>query len=109
MIIVIHSKIGDETLEKIGEDVPGYTKVVVDIKREILAAGGKVHTEVEKTMLRIGSKPADLWGGGIDLKTGKIDFDAPMNKKPQQVNDSREVLDPVVRQKMEKIIRNLIK
>ena len=109
MVIVIHSKVDDWTLEKIGEDVPGYLKVVVDIKREILAAGGKAHAEAEKVMLRIGSKPADIWGAGVDLKTGKIDFDAPMNKKPQQVNDSREVLDPVVRKKMEEIIRNLIR
>ncbi len=107
--MIIKQKVNEDTLKKVAEDLNGYVKVVVDVGRKILAAGGKLHVDAEKLMLDDGSKQADLWGGGLDLETGEIDFDSMINLRPSQGNSSREVLDKNMRKQMESIIRGLLR
>lgn len=109
MLLIIRKKADNETLERIGEDLNGYVKVTVDIKRGILAAGGALHVDAEKLLLEDGSKQSDVWGGGIDFETGEVDFDSLINLRPAQKNTSREVLDQNIRKKMEEIIHKLLK
>ena len=109
MLLIIREKANEEALKKIADDLDGYVKVVVDTKRNILAAGGKLHTDGERMMLEDGSRQADLWGGGIDFETGEIDFDSMINLRPNQNNTSREVLNQDIRKQMELIIHSLLK
>ena len=109
MLLIIKQKANEDTLKQIAEDLDGYVKVVVDIRRKILSAGGKLHVDGERILLKDGSKQADLWGGGIDLETNEIDFDSMINLRPGQNNSSREVLDQEIRKEMETIIRGLLK
>ena len=109
MLLIIKQKADENTLKKIAEDLDGYVKVVVDIKRKILSAGGKLHVDGERMLLKDGSKQVDLWGGGIDLETNEIDFDSMINLRPAQNNPSREVLDQAIRKEIEAIIRSLLK
>jgi len=109
MLLIVKDKANKDILEKVAEDIDGYVKVVVDIRRKILSAGGKLHTDGEQLLLQDGSRQNDLWGGGIDLETGSIDFDSLINLRPRQGNTSREVLDQNIRKQMEMIIRNLLK
>jgi hypothetical protein len=109
MLLIVRQKADEETLKKVAEDIDGYVKVVVDVRRKILSAGGKAHVDGEELMLQDGSKQSDLWGGGIDFETGEIDFDSVINLRPGQGNSSREVLDKVVRQQMEIIIHALLR
>ena len=39
----------------------------------------------------------NLWGGGIDLETKKIDFNSFINIRPNQGNDSNEIQDSNIR------------
>ena len=41
MLIIIRSKINSESLKQVAEDLKGYVKVVVDIKREFYLRGRK--------------------------------------------------------------------
>ena len=109
MLLIIRKKAGEDDIKKISEDLSGYVKVTVDIKRGILAAGGMLHVDSERLLLEDGSKQADLWGGGIDFETGEIDFDSMINIRPAQGNRSRDVLDKKIREKMEEIIHRLLK
>lgn len=109
MLLIIREKANEEILKKIAEDLEGYVKVVVDLKREILTAGGKLHVDGEKLLLRDGSKQSDLWGAGIDFETGEVDFDSMINLRPGQGNSSREVLDKDVRNQIEILIRGLLR
>ena len=84
MLTIIRSKIDQETREKVAEDLKGYIKVVVDVKRKILSAGA-----------------------GLDLETNEMDFDSMINLRPTQ-NKSREMLDPNIRQQIESITRSLL-
>ncbi len=109
MPLIIREKANEEILKKVADDFDGYVKVVVDVKRKILAAGGKLHVDGEKLLLQDGSKQADLWGAGIDFETGEVDFDSMINLRPGQGNSSREVLDKDVREQIEIIIRGLLR
>lgn len=109
MLLIIGQKADKETLKKVAEDLDGYVKVVVDVSRKILSAGGKLHVDGEKILLQDGSRQTDLWGGGIDFETGSIDFDSLINLRPGQGNTSREVLDQNIRKQMEMIIHNLLR
>lgn len=109
MLILITSKANEETLEKAAEDLEGYIKFVVDIEKKILTAGGLRHYDGEQLLLQNGSKQENLWGGGLDLETGEIDFDSMINIRPNQGNASREVLSGEIRQQVEEVVRSLLK
>ena len=109
MLTIVRTKIDEETLQKVAEDLEGYMKVVVDIERNILTAGGKRHIEGEQLLLQDGSSQRNLWGGGLDLETEEVDFDSMINIRPIDGNTSREVLSEPIRKKMEKTIRNLLR
>ena len=109
MILVFRKKASEKGLKQVAEDFDGiYIKVVVDVKREILAAGGERHVDAEQKLLEDGSKQADLWGGGADVKSGEIDYNSMINLRPNQGNLSREIMSPEVRKKFDKIVRELL-
>ena len=109
MLLIVRQRADEAILKKVSEDLDGYIKVVVDIRRNILSAGGKMHVDGEKMMLQDGSKQADLWGGGLDLETGSVDFDSMINLRPGQGNTSREVLDQKIRGQMDVVIHRLLR
>lgn len=109
MLVLIKSQTDDETLKKAAEDLEGYVKVVIDLEKEILTAGGLRHVEGEQLLLKMGSKQENLWGGGLDLQTGEVDYDSMINIRPNQENTSREVLSQEIRNKMLEIIKKLLK
>lgn len=108
MLLIIRSPGDKATLKKVAEDLDGYIKFVVDIEREIIAAGGLRHFEGEQLLLKDGSKQSDLWGGGLDLKTKAVDFDSMINLRPNDNNPSREILLSEVREKAIEIVKNLL-
>ena len=75
MLLIVRKKADEKVLKKVAEDLKGYVKVTVDIKRGIMAAGGELHVDGEKMLLEDGSRQTDIWGGGIDFETGEIDSD----------------------------------
>jgi len=107
MIKIIRTKIDPETRNIIARDLKGYIKVVVDIQRKILAAGGEKHVDAEQLLLKDGSRQEDLWGAGLYLETNEMDFDSLINLRPSQ-NRSREILDKNTREKVESITRSLL-
>ena len=108
MLLIVRAKIDSQTLKKIAEDLKGYIKVVVDVRRKILAAGGEKHVDGERLLLENGSPREDLWGAGLDLETGETDFDSLINLRPTQ-NRSREILDEEIRKKVATVIESLLK
>ena len=107
MLMIIRSKIDSESLKQVAEDLKGYVKVVVDVQRKILSAGGEKYVDGEQLLLKDGSRQENLWGVGLDLETNEMDFDSMINLRPAQ-NSSREILDQKVRQQVESITRSLL-
>ena len=107
MLLIIRAKTDSETLKRVAEDLKGYIKVVVDIRRGILSAGGSKHVDGEQLLLKDGSRQEDLWGAGLDLETNEMDFDSMINLRPKQ-NTSREILDQNIREQVERITRSFL-
>ena len=108
MLSIIRTKIDSESLKRVAEDLKGYIKVVVDVRRGILSAGGSKHVDGEQLLLKDGSRQEDLWGAGLDLETSEMDFDSMINLRPKQ-NTSREILDQNIREQVERITRSFLK
>ncbi|MFH1458214.1 MAG: DUF5674 family protein [Candidatus Omnitrophota bacterium] len=108
MFLIVRTKIDPETRKKIAEDLKGYIKVVVDVRRKVLAAGGEKHVDGERLLLEDDSRQEDLWGAGLDLETGEMDFDSLINLRSTQ-NRSREILDEGIRKKAAALIESLLK
>lgn len=104
MILILDLKANPEQIAEITKFYENYTKIVVDIKKEVLAAGGEYHIDCEKILLDGGSKQDDLWGGGYRFNTNEIDFMALTNYKPNQNHFTYEISFPEIRNKMGKII-----
>lgn len=108
MLLLVTSKLSEQDLKMTAEDLDGYVKFVVDLERGIMTAGGERHVQGEELLLEDGSKQENLWGGGIDLESGQMDFDSMINIRPNDNNHSREVISPEIRKKMEEIVRKFI-
>lgn len=81
---------------------------MVDVRREILAGGGERYFKGEQKLLEVGSKQENLWGGGIDLESGEIDYNSVINLRPQQDNPSRDILSKKIRQRFDQIVKKLL-
>jgi len=87
-------------------------KAVVDVKREIMAIGGELHSDEEEFLLRRGSSQNNLWGINLypDLEGDEwIEFDSVINLRPSAGNLSRGIDNPQIREKICKIVKKLIR
>lgn len=107
--LILDSKANSEQIELVSEHFNGFIKVVVDIEKEILCAGADRHVDEEQELLKSGSKQSDLWGGGLDLKSGEIDYNSMINLRPNQDNPSRDVLSKEIREKFDNVVIKILK
>lgn len=78
-------------------------KIVADLGRSLVAAGGELHADAESLLLQDGSLQADLWGANYYPGRGPdgcIEFTALINIRPAQGNRSMEIQDPEIRERV---------
>ena len=64
MIQIVEQKISSEGLRKhLGDPFDDMIKFVVDIHKQIMSLGGRLHADGEKILLESGSCQENLWGG----------------------------------------------
>jgi len=107
--MIIKEKISAEELKRLFDNSFGtMLKIVVDIEKEILSAGGEYHIDCSEELVeKEDSNQKNLWGANLH-SDGRIDFNSLINIKPLENNRSMEIQDPVIRQKVEKIIIKLL-
>lgn len=112
-IKIIRQPIGIEELRQIAlESFIEMVKAVVDVEQEIIALGGELHADEEALLLSEGSKQENLWG--INIYPNKspdewVEFISLINIRPAAGVKTMEVEDPVIREKITKIVNKLIK
>lgn len=104
MIINKSDPFTKEEIEKLKEEFGFYIKTVIDIQNKICIAGMNMHYDGEKILLGQDSSQINLWGGGVDLETKKIDFNSFINIRPNQNNDSNEIQDVNIRSEFKKLM-----
>jgi len=88
------------------QEYPKYIKLSVDIKQQILYGGSRLHFECEQKLIENeNSKNEDIWSGGVNLITKKIEYTAVANIKPSANNASIEILDSEIREKFKNIVK----
>ena len=111
-IVLVEKPITRQQLKEIGEPQFGsYVKAVVDVNRTIMAVGGDFHADEESFLLERGSSQMDLWGINLhfDLQPpDMVEFDSVINIRPGQGNPSRSVEDSIIREKIVKIVKELV-
>ena len=111
-IRIIKEKISSDEFRQIAEDNFGdMVKAVVDVKKQIMAVDGDLHSDEEALLIENGSKQQDLWGINIypDKKDEDwIEFNSMINIKPLQDNRSSEVISPKTRKRIIEIVGNLV-
>ncbi len=111
-VVLIDSAVSKQRLKEIAQEQFGsYVKAVVDINRAIMAVGGDFHADEEAFLLERGSSQMDLWGINLhfDLQPpDMVEFDSIINIRPRQGNPSRGVEDSTLREKIVKIVGELV-
>ena len=90
------------------ESFDSFVKVVVDIERGIMSAGCELHFDCAEELMKDGSLYANLWGSNVYPKDKKIDFISLMNIRPADNNKSMDIENPVIKKRVEDIIKKLI-
>ena len=86
-------------------------KMVVDVKRGIMAAGGELHSDEEAILLESGSQQKDLWGINFyphESPDEWIQFNSMINVRPSQGNRSRSVESSELQDRIRDIVSKLI-
>jgi hypothetical protein len=84
-----------------------YIKTVVDIRLQILAGGGEMHSDCEAALIDQGSQQGDIWGISWNSMSQEIFYESIVNLRPRQ-NRSMEILDPSVREQVKQIVHRLL-
>jgi hypothetical protein len=86
-------------------------KIVVDVRRQIVAVGGELHADAEQLLLEQGSQQADLWGANYYPGLGAeqcLEYTALINIRPSQGNPSMEIQDAEMRKIVHSLVERLI-
>ncbi len=88
-------------------------KAVVDIEKEIMALDAELHVDLEQTLIENENcEPKNLWGINLhpdSTPDNFVEFDSMINLKPAFNNRSRGVESAEIREKIIKIVNNLVK
>ncbi|MFB2895083.1 DUF5674 family protein [Aerosakkonemataceae cyanobacterium BLCC-F50] len=73
-----------------------------------MAGGGELHADCEQILLEDGSQQQDIWGADWFTQNKLVGFESLINIRPRQQNRSMEIQDPILRERIEKIVRHLL-
>lgn len=109
MIFIIREPATSEQISQMTQAYFGLMiKLAVDVEREILAGGGEIHADCEQKLLEDGSQQEDVWGADWYPELKRVGFESLINIRPRQQNRGMEIQDPVIREKIEIIVRHLL-
>jgi len=111
-ILVVDQRIDSAELARLVAAYFGdMVKLVVDLRREVVAVGGELHADAEELLLEQGSHQADVWGANYYPGRGAegfLEHTALINIRPSQGNPSMEIQDPETRDAVRRIVARLI-
>ena len=111
-IVIVQSRIERSELDRlVGAYFGDMVKLVVDVRREVVAIDGELHADAEQLLLEQGSRQADLWGANYYPGRGAegcLEYTALINIRPSQGNPSMEVQDAGTRELIRSLASRLI-
>jgi hypothetical protein len=108
MIHLLHTRATPNQLTEMLQELRTYIKLAVDIERGILSGGGAMHADCEAILIAEGCKQPDIWGADWVPDSQEVRFESLINIRPRHNNPSMTILDPAVRDRVEKITKQLL-
>lgn len=108
MILLLDKKATLKEFDEARKAYGDYIKIVIDIKRDILAVGGEYHVDCEEVLVKSGSKPENLFGGGYRISTKEVEYMAMSNYKPAFGMVTYEIMDQTVRNQLNKLTKKFL-
>ena len=108
IVHILRERATKQQLEEMLQTLNSYVKLAVDIRRGVIAGGGKMHADCEAVLLEDGSQQADVWG--VDWYPGnqEVVYESLINIRPRQNNRSLEIQDPGLREQIDRVVRPLL-
>jgi hypothetical protein len=107
-IYLLKERATSEQMREMLESLENYVKLAVDVEEKILAGGGILHADCEAVLLENGSIQENIWGADWLPFTREVTFESLINIRPRQNNLGLEIKDEELRERIEKIVRNLM-
>jgi hypothetical protein len=111
-IVDRNNRINLDELQKMAENMFGdLVKAVVDVERELMAVDAELHADEEALLIQNGSNHMNLWGINLypELEGDDfIEYDSMINLRPLQANRSRGVEDSALRERIRRIVHELV-
>jgi len=108
MIHLLHNKATAEQEAEMLKEYESMIKIVVDIRRRLLAGGGEMHSDCEAALLDDGSEQDDLWGANWFPAEQRIAFESLINIRPRLGNRSILIQNEDIRKQVESITREIL-
>ncbi|MEK7287242.1 MAG: DUF5674 family protein [Elusimicrobiota bacterium] len=111
-IKILREKVDPQKIKELAESVfADMIKIVADVDREILAAGGELHADAEALLLEDGSKQDNLWGANFfpwKEPFRRLQYTALINIRPGADNAGMLIQNPDIRRKVQSIVEKLL-
>jgi hypothetical protein len=108
MIHILRNKATSEQVAEMLKEYESMIKIVVDIRRRVLAGGGEMHSDCESVLLEDGSEQDDLWGANWHPAEQRTAFESLINIRPRLGNRNILIQDAGIRKQVESITREIL-
>ncbi|HLO28573.1 MAG TPA: DUF5674 family protein [Anaerolineales bacterium] len=108
MIYLLRAKATAEQVVEMLKEYESMIKIVVDIRRRILAGGGEMHSDCESVLLEDGSEQDDLWGANWYPAEQRIAFESLINIRPRLGNRNILIQNEELRKPVESVTREIL-
>jgi uncharacterized protein DUF5674 len=108
MIYILRNKATIEQLTDMLKEYENMVKIVVDIRRRVLAGGAEMHSDCESALLEDGSEQDDLWGANWFPAEQRIAFESLINIRPRLGNRNIVIQSEELRQQVESVTRDAL-
>jgi len=108
MIYILQNKATVEQLVDMLKEYESMIKIVVDIRRRVLAGGGEMHSDCESVLLDDGSEQDDLWGANWYPAEKRIAYESLINIRPRLGNRSILIQSEELRRQIESVTREIL-
>jgi len=101
----------DELTRLVAAFFGDMVKIVVDIRRGVVAVGGELHADAESLLLEQGSAQDDLWGANYYPGRGPencVEYTALVNIRPSRDNPGMEIASPEIRAAVRDVVVRLV-
>jgi len=108
MIHLLDSLATPQQVQEMLEVYSILIKIVVDVRRRVLAGGGEMHADCEAVLLEHGSEQDDLWGANWYPAEQEIEFESLINIRPRLGNRSIVIQSEEIRSAVAAVAQDLL-